>query len=119
MTEPSCTDRLSDLDLADFRLVLDDLKAALDSNADDARNGLEVTADPTTFGIRDGVALERFADVTIHGRANQQSAAIDRARARLDEGTFGLCDVCGNLIAMPRLEVIPWASHCVGCAQKT
>jgi RNA polymerase-binding transcription factor DksA len=117
MTEPSSTDRLSDQDLADFRLVLDDLVAALDQQAATERDGGAAMSGPRSFGVRDGVALERFADVTLHGRLLQQVAAVDRARTRLDDGTFGLCDVCGRQIAIARLEVIPWAEHCVGCVQ--
>jgi RNA polymerase-binding transcription factor DksA len=43
-------------------------------------------------------------------------AAIDRALARLEAGTFGRCVNCRDAIDPRRLEVIPWAETCVGCA---
>jgi len=44
-------------------------------------------------------------------------ARIDRALAKLEEdpGSFGLCDECGEEIALPRLERMPYAELCVEC----
>lgn len=39
-------------------------------------------------------------------------AALDR----LDAGTFGTCERCGQAIAAERLDALPYARHCVGCA---
>ena len=41
---------------------------------------------------------------------------IDQALDRIDEGTYGICQVNGEPIPKPRLEAIPWARYCVGCA---
>ncbi len=38
------------------------------------------------------------------------------ALARLDAGAFGTCEACGQPIATPRLEAIPYTRFCVGCA---
>jgi DnaK suppressor protein len=40
------------------------------------------------------------------------------ALARLDAGTFGTCERCGNPIPEERLEAIPTATLCVACKQK-
>ncbi len=42
-------------------------------------------------------------------------AAIDEALARIDEGTFGICQRCGKPIAEERLEALPWATLCIDC----
>ena len=39
-----------------------------------------------------------------------------RAIARIEAGTFGQCVKCGNQIAPARLEAIPEAEYCTGCA---
>ncbi|MBX9578915.1 MAG: TraR/DksA C4-type zinc finger protein [Gemmataceae bacterium] len=39
-------------------------------------------------------------------------AALDR----LDAGTFGACERCGKAISAERLDALPYARHCVGCA---
>lgn len=41
-------------------------------------------------------------------------AALDRVEA----GTFGTCEACGKAIPVERLEALPYARHCVGCAAK-
>ncbi|HEV8065309.1 MAG TPA: TraR/DksA C4-type zinc finger protein [Acidimicrobiales bacterium] len=71
------------------------------------------------FGKRAGdhtsdavMQMERV--VTAEG-LQQLSLEIDRALAKVDEGTFGLCDACGGEIAEERLEALPWATLCVTC----
>ncbi|MCT1477427.1 TraR/DksA C4-type zinc finger protein [Microbacterium sp. p3-SID336] len=43
---------------------------------------------------------------------------VDDALARLDAGTYGICANCGRPIPVGRLEVRPFAVHCVACAEK-
>jgi RNA polymerase-binding transcription factor DksA len=40
---------------------------------------------------------------------------IDAALHRIDEGCFGLCQICGSAIAVDRLEALPMASLCMFC----
>jgi DnaK suppressor protein len=44
--------------------------------------------------------------------------AIEEALYRLEKGVYGLCRDCGDPIAMPRLEAIPWTRVCITCKQK-
>ncbi len=41
---------------------------------------------------------------------------IDNALQRIEEGTYGICDVGGEPIPKQRLEAIPWTRFCVVCA---
>lgn len=41
---------------------------------------------------------------------------IDYALRRIEEGTYGICEVGGEPIVIERLEAIPWARCCVACA---
>ena len=41
---------------------------------------------------------------------------IDEALGRIEDGTYGICQVNGELIPKPRLKAIPWARCCVSCA---
>ena len=48
-------------------------------------------------------------------RAREGAADVDRALARLDDGTYGLCESCGRPIPFERLEALPHARYCVAC----
>jgi DnaK suppressor protein len=42
---------------------------------------------------------------------------VDAALARIEQGTFGKCENCGQSIAEPRLSALPYAALCVECAR--
>lgn len=43
---------------------------------------------------------------------------LDDALGRVDAGTYGVCAACGRPIPAARLEVRPFATYCVACAEK-
>ena len=43
-------------------------------------------------------------------------ARTERALAKLDEGTYGVCDACGAAIPPARLQAMPDSVLCVTCA---
>ncbi|MCI2422662.1 TraR/DksA C4-type zinc finger protein [Saccharopolyspora sp. K220] len=48
--------------------------------------------------------------------ARRDLNALERAAARLDEGTYGVCERCGKPIARERLEALPATTTCIACA---
>lgn len=44
---------------------------------------------------------------------------VIEALTRLDEGTYGLCKVCGTEISKPRLQARPMATLCIHCQEKS
>ena len=50
-------------------------------------------------------------------RRQTQTRRIDAALKRIDEGVFGYCVACGDLIAIPRLANDPTVPNCDACAQ--
>jgi len=48
----------------------------------------------------------------------QTLAEIDEALRSIEEGTYGLCQRCDDSIAKKRLQAIPWARYCLGCARQ-
>ena len=44
--------------------------------------------------------------------------ALDDAIKRIDEGTYGKCDMCGVMISRQRLKVVPQAKYCIKCQEK-
>jgi RNA polymerase-binding transcription factor len=74
------------------------------------------------FGKRvgDGTteAVERINTTATARSIAAAIAEVDRALEKLDEGTYGTCDACGERIGEERLEAVPWAALCVDCAAK-
>jgi DnaK suppressor protein len=73
-----------------------------------------------SFGKRVGegtsMAVDRLSQVAVHDQLQTTLADVERALAKLDEGSYGRCDVCGDPIAEGRLEALPWAVRCVADA---
>jgi RNA polymerase-binding transcription factor DksA len=86
----------------DFSGIVD---ASADSNADDEH-------DPEGSTI----AFERSQVGALIQQAERRIAEIEAARARVDAGTYGRCEVCGEPIADARLEARPVARTCMSCA---
>jgi DnaK suppressor protein len=69
------------------------------------------------FGKRigDGTteAVSRLTDVGVGRSLEVSEARIARALAKLEEGTYGVCDVCGKPIAEARLRAAPDSVLCI------
>lgn len=63
-------------------------------------------------------ALETRRNVAAAETLRLQREEVRRALAKLDEGSYGRCDGCGELIASERLEALPWAAECLGCRSR-
>ena len=51
----------------------------------------------------------------LEGQERHEIDEIDAARARLEAGTFGACERCGQAIAVSRLHAMPTARYCLPC----
>ncbi len=70
-----------------------------------------------SFGKRVGEgtsqAVDRLSAVPAHDKLQQLLAEVGRARVKIEEGSYGACDVCGRDIGAARLEARPWATSCI------
>ncbi len=70
-----------------------------------------------SFGKRIGegtsMAVDRLAQVAVHDQLQLTRADVVRALEKLDDGSYGTCDVCAKPIPQGRLEALPWAVLCV------
>lgn len=70
-----------------------------------------------SFGKRIGegtsLAIDRMQQVAVHDQLQGVRADVLRALEKLDEDSYGRCDVCGREIPPGRLEALPWAVLCV------
>jgi len=61
------------------------------------------------------VSLMAETSFTLLGPKRQELEAIEEALQRLENGSYGLCEVCGQLIEPRRLEIMPETPLCRGC----
>jgi DnaK suppressor protein len=59
--------------------------------------------------------VDRELDLVLSAQARGAIAEIDRALAKINAGTYGACEQCGNPIPQARLKALPYAALCVAC----
>jgi DnaK suppressor protein len=79
--------------------------ASRDSNADDEHDPEGAT-----------IGFERAQLTALLAAARERIGEVDDALGRVDAGTYGVCEGCGEPIAEERLAVRPFARHCIACA---
>lgn len=62
------------------------------------------------------IAYERAQVSALLSQARVDLVALDSALARVDDGSAGVCEVCGGRIVLDRLLALPGVSTCIGCA---
>lgn len=63
--------------------------------------------------------ITREHEMALAANAREMLEQTERALERLDAGTYGLCESCGNPIGKARMQAFPRATLCVECKQKT
>jgi RNA polymerase-binding transcription factor DksA len=70
-----------------------------------------------SFGKRVGegtsMAVDRLAAVSAQEHLLTMLDEVRRARQRVADGTYGTCEICGEVIPEGRLEARPWATRCL------
>jgi DnaK suppressor protein len=94
-----------------LRARLAELTARSGEIGDDLRQPLDADFSEQAMDLADDEALEGIDDV-LRAEARQ----IQLALARIDNGTYGTCSNCGELIGHERLEAQPIATRCIKCA---
>jgi DnaK suppressor protein len=102
--------------VSDIGAVLDAKRRELEAQLA-AMSAPQGEAGGISFGKRVGegtsMAVDRISSVAAHERMHDMLTDVRRAQAKLADGTYGTCDVCGDAIAPDRLEALPWAVRCV------
>jgi len=89
---------------------LEQLKASV-RPANERREG-------SPFGKREEEATETAeleTRLNLEKRIRDQLVVVEHALSKFENGTYGLCDVCGQPIDPARLEALPEASLCLNC----
>ena len=120
---------MTDIDTDKYRVRLEEERARLTNavqflereNAGSIEDELgEVSASGTDNHLADtaSATYDRELDEGLEEGAQQTLDDIDAALRRIEEGSYGTCEACGEPIGAARLSAIPWARLCIDDQRK-
>jgi len=109
----------SDSALADLRAALEEEREKLVQQLSELGFGDNASLSfDQNFADSSQVTAER-AEVEALGQSLQETLdEVRTALGKLDDGTYGVCEECGQAITVARLEAKPAAPLCIDCASK-
>ena len=63
--------------------------------------------------------FEQARDLAVSRRLSLTFDLIGKALAKMDEGSYGICETCGRDIDPARLKALPYATLCMSCQAKS
>ena len=100
------------------------LRGDLDQMTDEALrgNGRDASGNLSNLPLHMAdVGTENYDQEFTLGLIENEQVTLDQiqeALVRIERGTFGKCVDCGNPIARPRLQALPYTPHCIDCARR-
>ena len=118
--------KLTKKEIADLRIRLEEERIQLDTQLttieedsfaatqSDASGDVGLDDEPADAGT---ATFEREKDLSIENNVRDLLHKIDRALKRIDDGTYGICDICGKPIEKARVKALPYVDLCIKDAQ--
>ena len=94
---------------------IEQVRAQLESAAIRLRQGISWGSDEADQA---NDLVERAKALALYQHLTQKYRQLEHARARLDLGLDGACEVCGQLIHTARLKVLVGTTRCLECQQR-
>ncbi len=76
-----------------------------------------VDISPQDSGDQSVASVSKESLFQLSSQRSGQVRKIESALSRIDQGTFGVCALCGEDIPARRLEALPWTEHCLRCQE--
>jgi DnaK suppressor protein len=114
----------TEAELAEVRDELASEASALRAEIDRAENDIATRLGDAVGDAGDDQAdvgaktFEREHELALTHNARELLAQTERALGRIDAGTYGTCESCGEAIGKARLQAFPRATLCVKCKQR-
>lgn len=111
-------DHLDAETIAELRRLLEAERAALlQRTLDDTRDELLESSATRGQGETEHTVneVERGVHALLDANTREILADVEHALARIDEGSYGICEACGAEIPVERLRAVPAARLCVRC----
>ncbi len=94
---------------------ISDLLNEAEKTVSEMTDGKENYPDPTD---RASLEPDRNFELRIRDRERKLIAKMQEAIKRIDDGTYGICEMCGNPISEKRLQARPVTTSCIDCKTK-
>ena len=115
--------------LAKFRKSIEERMGNVSEDVDTIREGLGTASNKQGGVTPDSIYSLHMADAgtdsheqeknfMLMNRGSDYFKNLEIALERIDEGTFGICKICDDLIPEERMMEVPNATKCVGCKEK-
>lgn len=102
----------------DYRALLEEEKRDLQSKLDElGLGGAGLTYDPN-FADSSQVTAERGEVEALATKLRDALQEVLEALDKLEKGSYGTCEACGQPIDPIRLEAMPATRYCINCASK-
>jgi RNA polymerase-binding protein DksA len=118
---------LSRKEMGEFRRLLEDERTRLLEELEAMEEHTPEVEDQVGMDIGGGYdedladvassTFEREKGLALESSVQQMLAQVEEALARVDEGTYGVCQRCGDPIDVARLRVLPFATLCIRCKE--
>ena len=106
-------------ELKRFKTILEEKRAAIIKNAEqtlDQDMTLDANDLPDEMDLASSEYLQSFT-FRLRGREKTFLTKIDKALAKIEDGSFGTCESCGEEISAKRLEARPETTLCIRCKE--
>jgi RNA polymerase-binding transcription factor DksA len=109
----------SDATQSDLRASLEEERASLRAQLSELGFGEHAGLDyDQNFADSSQVTAERGEAEALAKSLAETLSEVEHALAKIEDGTYGTCENCGQPISPARLEAKPAARHCINCASK-
>ncbi|NLZ54250.1 MAG: conjugal transfer protein TraR [Thermoanaerobacteraceae bacterium] len=112
------------MNLQNYKTQLESLKSRLENQMDIlTKRGSEPLKEslgelsgydnhPADLGAE---TFERAKDLGLKGNSKVMLMKVNHALDRINNGTYGICEKCGNTIEQERLKALPYTTFCADC----
>ena len=106
------------MDSSQAKSTLESLKSELESRISRTHKHIFQKDEPVSANFNEQIKQTENDSLvaTLEAEGLEELSLIDQALQRITDGNYGDCTKCGKQIDSARLEAIPYAAHCIECA---
>jgi len=110
---------LNEIEIKFFKTELEERKVKIEKNLSTTSTEMNLMTqnELKDEGDHAAMSLETAVDNAILGQQSQELGEIELALDRINNKTYGICDMCGDEINIERLKVKIFARYCITCRE--